>query len=229
MAKNKTIVLIAVGSLVAATVCAALVALALRLAVFEPFRIPSGSMYPGLPPGSHVWVHKLDKEPAYGAIMVFRYPENPEQDFLKRVVGLPGDVIETHGAVVTINGWEIPHCEVGKTSYVEADSMTPTHSGMLDVEWLGDETYLVFHDDHSLAMSSPTFTVKSGEYYVLGDNRDNSHDSRMWFGGLGGGVPEENTLGRVRSGKIELPRGAESLRSAFDACLAKKPAKTTPR
>ena len=71
--------------------------------------------------------------------------------------------------------------------------LPPHHEGDLYVEWLGDETYLVFHDE-----------------------------------GKDGGVPEGNTVGRVRMGKLALPRGAESLKPALDACLAKKPAKTTP-
>lgn len=219
--------LVALGAGVAAVGVGALL---LRVFLVHPYRVPSGSMYPTLPPGSHIWVHRLDTEPEYGAVMVFRFPENPEQEFDKRVVGLPGDVIETHGAAVTIDGWEIPRCEVGKTSYVDEESIPPTHKGTLFVEWLGDETYLVFHDDdRPLAMNFGPYTVKRGEYFVLGDNRDNSHDSRMWFGGVGSGVPDENTVGRVQTGKVALPRGAESLGAAFEACLAKKPAKTRPR
>jgi signal peptidase I len=201
---------------------------ALRVLAFVPFRIPSAAMYPTLEPGSHIWMTRLDKKPVYGAMLVFRYPENPEQDFAKRVVGLPGDVIETSGPTLTINGWEVPHCEVGKHGYDDLDSLPSTHSGTLEVEWLGDETFLVFHDAAQIATSFGPYTVKSGEYFVMGDNRENSHDSRRWFGGLGGGVPDDNTRGRVREGKLALPRGAASLRGALDACLAKKPAKTRP-
>jgi len=160
--------------------------------------------------------------------MVFHYPERPEQDFDKRVVGLSGDKIETRGPVLVVNGWEVPRCTVGKHEYDDMETLPPHHEGTLDVEWLGDETYLVFHEAGRGPSDFGPFTLKNGEYFVLGDNRENSHDSRMWFGGAGGGVPEENTVGRVRTGKIALPRGAESLRSALDACLAKKPAKTTP-
>ena len=212
-----------------AVVATGLVLIVLRVLWFAPFRIPSAGMYPTDPPGSHVYISRLDKTPRYGAVMVFRYPESPDQDFEKRVVGLPGDVIETHDAVVTLDGWEIPHCEVGKASYTDPDSIVATHTGTLAVEWLGDETYLVFHDDRgSFTPHFGPYTVKRGEYFVMGDNRENSHDSRMWFGGAGGGVPDENTLGRVRVGKISLPRGAESLQPALDACLAKKPSKTRP-
>jgi signal peptidase I len=224
MNKRTAVVL---GSLGAVVVLIGLALIVMRVVFFAPYKSPSNGMYPSLPGGSHIWVNRFDKTPAYGAVLVFHYPENPEQDFDKRVVGLPGDVIETRSKMLWINGWEVPHCVVGKHRYVDEDVMAH-HEGTLEVEWLGDDAHLVFHDDVAFLESSGPFTVKNGEYFVMGDNRENSHDSRMWFGGAGAGVPEGNTVGRVRMGKLVLPRGAESLQPALGACLAKKPAKTTP-
>jgi len=224
--KKRTLVVLGIaGALVVLSVVALIV---LRAVFFVPFKQPSSSMYPGSPPGSIVFVTRGDKTPAYGVVMVFQYPENRAQDFDKRVVGLPGDKVETRGPVLFVNGWEVPHCMLGKHAYDDMETLPPHHEGTLEVEWLGDETYLVFHDTSVGPNDYGPFTVKYGEYFVIGDNRDNSHDSRMWFGGAGGGVPDENTVGRMRTGKLVLPRGAESLQSALDACLAKKPAKTTP-
>jgi signal peptidase I len=225
--KKRTIVLLA--SVVVALVVATGVALVvLRALFFVPFKQPSSSMLPSLPVNGIIFVNRTNKTPEYGVVMVFHYPENPAQDFDKRIVGLPGDEIEMHGTTVVINGWEAPHCRVGRWMYDDEDTLPPHHEGNLDLEWLGDETYLVFHDDGKDQLFNGPFTVKSGEYFVMGDNRENSHDSRGWFGGMGGGVPNDHTVGRVRMGKLALPRGAESLRPALDACLAKKPAKTTP-
>lgn len=223
--KKRTIILL--GALAALVVLMGVALIALRVVFFAPYKSPSNGMYPSLPAGSHIWVNRFDKTPAYGAVLVFNYPEDPRQEFDKRVVGRAGDVIETRAKMLWINGWEVPHCVVGKHRYDDEDVGTH-HAGTLEVEWLGDEPHLVFHDDDAFISDFGPFTVKSGEYFVMGDNRENSHDSRMWFGGAGGGVPDENTVGRVRTGKLALPRGAESLRPALDACLAKKPAKTLP-
>lgn len=225
--KKRTIVVLA--SLGAVVVVIALALLVARALFFVPFKQPSSSMYPSLPVNAIIFVNRTDKHPDYGVVMVFKYPENPAQEFDKRVVGLPGDKVETRAGFLYVDGWEVPHCLVGQHTYDDEDTLPPHHEGNVEVEWLGDETYLVFHDKAAIGSDFGTYTVKSGEYFVMGDNRENSHDSRMWFGGMGGGVPDDNTVGRVRMGKLALPRGAESLRPALDACLAKKPAKTRPR
>jgi signal peptidase I len=193
--------------------------------VFARYRQPSASMYPAFRVGDHFTVNRFDKTPVRGAVMVFRYPEHPDQEFDKRIIGLPGDVIVTKGPIISINGWEIPRCPVGSHSF--KDEMGAEHRGTLDVEFLGDATYLVYHESFAGTDFGP-FTVKPNEYFVMGDNRENSHDSRMWFGGVGGGVPFENTVGHARTGLAALPPGAEPLKPALDACLSKKPSKTTP-
>jgi len=228
----------------------------LRMFVVEAFKIPAGSMSPTLLVGDHIFVDKAAyrrRAPRYGEVMVFAFPEHPEQDFVKRVVALPGDRLEVDGGRPRINGWEVPHCKVGPWSYEDPDSPVMRHTGELDAEFLGDQAYLVFFDAASGAFADHQgpYRAKPDEYWVLGDNRNNSYDSRMWFGGTGGGVPRRLVRGpamfvwlsigfdgvtRNRYGVpvhgTTLPPGAESLQPALDACLTSRPplsATTPPR
>jgi len=188
------------------------VAMALRAFVVEAFKIPSGSMIPTLQVGDHIFVNKFTYGPAIpwthsrlwsrmpperGDVMVFAYPEHPEQDFIKRVIAAPGDKLEVRGGHPIINGWEVPSCSVGTYTYTEQPDGA-RHEGEVFVEFLEDEAYLTLYDHQSLSMEyQGPYYVKPGEVWVMGDNRHNSHDSRMWFGGTGGGVPFENIKGRA--------------------------------
>jgi signal peptidase I len=241
------------------------VAFALRAFVVEAFKIPSGSMIPTLMVGDHIFVNKFSYGPAIpytksrvwtnmpphrADVMVFAFPEHPEQDFIKRVIALPGDRLEARGGHPILNGWEVPSCRVGTWSYSDYDSPITRHEGDLYVEYLGDESYLTFYDRASGAFpeyQGPYF-VKPGEVWVMGDNRNNSHDSRMWFGGQGGGVPFENIRGRALfvwlsvsdsgmdwsregapvMGRPRLPPPARALEPQLDQCLHNRPAVTRP-
>jgi signal peptidase I len=132
-----------------------------------------------------------------GDIIVFKFPEHPEQDFIKRVIAAPGDKLEVRDGHPTINGWEVPSCRVGTWRYTE-EIDNAVHEGDLYVEFLERSAYLVFFDKGALGteLQGPFF-AKPDEWWVLGDNRNNSHDSRMWFGGTGGGVPGANIRGRA--------------------------------
>ena len=148
-------------------------------------------------------------------MIVFQFPEQPDQDFIKRVIGIPGDSIEAIDGRPRINGWLVPRCRVGEFSYLEGEGEFARHSGELFVEYLGEEAYLTFFDHTMMArgiepvackqdadcapgqgcadgacgeLQGP-YTVKAGQTFMMGDNRMNSHDSRGWFGGRGGGVP----------------------------------------
>lgn len=225
MSSRGTRILAGIGALAVAGVVALVVA---RVFFFSFYKVPAGSMIPTLRVGARASVRK-GKPPERGAVMVFRYPEHREQEFIKRVVALPGEKLEVRSERVFINGWEVPRCELGAWEF-EEPTFDEHHAGKLWMEYLGTRTYLVFHDAAALhADAQGPFHVKEREYFVLGDNRENSHDSRMWFGGEGGGVPADDFVGRVLAVDTPaLPPGAEKLQAAFDACLAKRPAKTEP-
>jgi len=188
------------------------VAMALRAFVVEAFKIPSGSMIPTLQVGDHIFVNKFTYGPAIpwthsrlwsrmppsrGDVIVFAYPEHPDQDFIKRTIALPGDKLEARGGHPIINGWEVPSCFAGPYNYVDPQDGS-RHDGDIYVEFLTDEAYLTFFDRNTIQSDyQGPFYVKPGEVYVMGDNRNNSHDSRMWWGGQGGGVPFENIKGRA--------------------------------
>ena len=250
---------------VEAILMAVAVAFALRAFVIEAFKIPSGSMIPTLMVGDHIFVNKFSYGPAIpytnsrvwttmpphrADVMVFAFPEHPEQDFIKRVIALPGDKLEAKNGHPIINGWEVPSCRVGSWSYSDYDSPISRHEGDLFVEYLGDESYLTFYDHASGAFPEyqGPFFAKPGEVWVMGDNRNNSHDSRMWFGGQGGGVPFANIRGRALfvwlsvsdngvdwsrefapvMGRPRVPPAARGLEPQLEQCLKSRPAVTTP-
>jgi signal peptidase I len=240
-------------------------ALALRSFVVEAFKIPSGSMIPTLRVGDHIFVDKLRygplmpfgkgrlysrMPPARGDVVVFGFPERPEEDFIKRVIGHPGDVIEVFDGHPRVNGWEVPHCHAGSFSYSDSDEVWSRHEGELFVEFLGENAYLVLLDRAALGAMDHQgpFTVKPGEFFVMGDNRNNSHDSRLWFGGKGGGVPfdllkghalfvwfsasskgfDASRIGTVVTGHPRVEQASVELQAGIEKCLAEKPANTLP-
>jgi signal peptidase I len=181
-----------------------LVVLLLRSFLVEPFRIPSGSMMPTLEIGDFILVNKyrygirlpvVDAKvieidsPERGDIVVFRYPEEPSVPFIKRVVGLPGDHVAYYDKVLYINNGpvELEHLGV-YTSTGAGRDMTGAEMYLEHLD--GSEHRILIHD------GSPSIpgqmVVPAGEYFVMGDNRDNSRDSRYW-----GTVPDENLIGKA--------------------------------
>lgn len=181
-----------------------LAVLVVRSFVVEPFRIPSGSMMPTLLVGDFILVNKFSYglrlpvlntkvldlgEPERGDIVVFRYPEDPRIDYIKRVVGVPGDHIVYQDKVLYVNGQPMAQTVVG--TYVGEGSGAAMTGASLRMEQLGD----VAHEILVLpgAFDRPfEYTVPAGHYFAMGDNRDNSRDSRFW-----GPVPDENLVGKA--------------------------------
>lgn len=208
----------------------------LRSSVLEAFKVPSGAMMPTLRVGDHLFADKAvyrKRAPRRGEIALFWSPEKADEAFVKRVVGVGGDRIEIKAGRLVVNGWEVPRCEAGAWRY---DDEGGPHEGPLFVEFLEDAAYLVFHDEKGATEAPGPWDVAEGEVFFMGDNRASSHDSRMWFGGRGGGVARDKVLGRAsvvwlseaESGRIgvdlaslSMPAGAQH--GLIEACLAKRP------
>ena len=160
----------------------AIALLCARLFVFEPFRAPAGSMVPALDQGDHFLINKLSRSPARGDIIVFQYPRDPEKEFVKRVIAVGGDTVEIKDDQVWLNGAALPHTKKGlvKRDELDEDGLTVHHEYQAVEEQLGGKTYTVYYQPKSPRQSFRALKIPAGSYYVLGDNRDNSHDSRWW-------------------------------------------------
>jgi signal peptidase I len=192
----------------------------LRSFLFEPFKIPSGSMIPTLTVGDLILVNKFhygirlpvlgtklvaNKDPQRGDVIVFHYPVDPRIDYIKRVVGVPGDEVVYTAQRLTINGKPVDVQSLGE--YYDDDSMryahkfsetlgTANHNLLVDPKRVSIyqpmESFVNFRDNCRYTAEGVTCKVPAGHYFVMGDNRDNSQDSRYW-----GFVPDENIVGRA--------------------------------
>ncbi len=181
------------------------VVFALRSFGVEPFRIPSGSMLPTLHLGDFILVNKAAYgirlpiiykkvipagEPERGDVMVFRFPENPKVNFIKRLVGVPGDDVRVVGRNVYINDVQVQQ-DLAEQDHQTADTGRGYVSNRY-VEQLGEVEHDILVRRGGRGSKGFEGVVPEGHYFVLGDNRDNSRDSRYW-----GFVPEDNLVGRA--------------------------------
>ena len=191
----------------------------LRSFVIEPFKIPSGSMIPTLQIGDFILVNKYTygirlpivnkkivelNQPQRGDVMVFRYPKDESMDYIKRVIGVPGDVVKYDNKRLTVNGQ--PATYAPQSDYLDGERLTYSKQYQ---ETLGNVTHNILNDaDRPAYVSGPddfpfrenctynqtgfTCKVPAGHYFMMGDNRDNSADSRYW-----GFVPDKNIVGKA--------------------------------
>ncbi|MBT8131941.1 MAG: signal peptidase I [Gammaproteobacteria bacterium] len=185
-----------------------IIVLVIRSFLFEPFRIPSDSMMPTLLDGDFIVVNKFTYglrlpvlntrivelgQPARGDVVVFRLPSDPNTNFIKRVVGLPGDQVEYRGKQVFVNGEHMPNEVNGVYDGPGVNVSAGRSRPRVAEEKLGEV-------NHEILLSpvrngkEGVFVVPEGHYFMMGDNRDNSHDSR--YSGVGF-VPEKNLVGKA--------------------------------
>lgn len=193
---------------------ALLLAVVIRTVLFQPFTIPSGSMMPTLLVGDYLFVNKFSygfskyslpfspnlfsgrifgSDPERGDVVVFRLPPNPEVDYIKRLIGLPGDRIQMREGILYVNNKPVPKVEEGKfTSDYRADPGVdvPVYVETLDN---GVKYKTLDQVQNGLGDNTREFIVPQGHYFMMGDNRDNSLDSRFDVGF----VPAENLIGRA--------------------------------
>jgi signal peptidase I len=176
----------------------------LRSFLVEPFRIPSGSMMPGLQAGDFILVNKYTYglrlpvinqkvvdlgAPMRGDVMVFRFPPDPSINYIKRVVGLPGDRIVYRDKKLYINNLPMPQAPMGDYTYSESGKSLIFARHIQEI-FNGIPHDILLSEGQS---SGPLeFSVPEGHYFMMGDNRDRSNDSRYW-----GMVPEANVVGRA--------------------------------
>jgi len=188
--------------------------LGFRSMFFEPFKIPSGSMIPTLLIGDFILVNKMSygvkvpfsdwfSDPIYitgpsgperGDVIVFKYPKNPDLNYIKRVVGLPGDTIQVIDKRVFVN--DVPIVEEDFNGVEIMDDMDEKYK-RFNFKFFktktGNHTHIAqIHEDNAFTADFPRITVPDNHYFAMGDNRDFSSDSRMW-----GFVPFENIKGRA--------------------------------
>ena len=208
-----------ITDMIKAIVWAGILALIIRILVFEPFNIPSGSMLPNLLVGDYIFVSKytygysrysfpdwasfvypgkkrvFSKAPERGDVIVFRQPKSPQHNYIKRLIGLPGDRVQMIGGLLYVNGDVVPRAIVGTTdvkdngSFVVATEYEENLPG-------GVKHRILEMSDLERLDETEEFHVPKGFYFFMGDNRDSSLDSRATeHVGL---VPEENLVGKAR-------------------------------
>lgn len=182
-----------------------LLVLIIRSFVIQPFRVPTGSLEPTILPNDFVAVNQFAYglrlpvlntkilnigEPKRGDIVVFRFPGDTKVDYVKRVVGIPGDHIVYKNRILYINGQEMPQKYINDVVDIEPTGNMP--SQLMEEDLMGVKHKIILHKDQYKETSDVDVVVPQGMYFMMGDNRDGSADSRYW-----GFVPEENLVGKA--------------------------------
>ncbi len=198
---------------------AVVIAIIFRTFLFEPFKIPSGSMIPTLREGDYIFVSKFSygfsrysfpfglapisgrffaKDPLRGDIVVFKGVKDPETFYIKRLVGLPGDKIQVKRSILHINGEPVEH--IYRDDFIRKGEFGESHRYKEFVEKLDDDiTYSVLdamHDHNKFPDTTPEYMVPAGHYFLMGDNRNNSVDSRFLTNM--GFIPEDRLVGKAQ-------------------------------
>ncbi len=206
------------GETIKTIVYAILIALCVRTAAYEPFNIPSGSMIPTLLEGDYLFVSKLSygysryslpyplnripfadriffEEPERGDVAVFRLPTNDTIDYIKRIVGLPGDRIQVVRGLLHVNGKPVSRERIEDFVVVDDAGNRRRIAQFKEVLPNGVEHNILEMGDFGPYDNTPVYVVPEGHYFAMGDNRDSSRDSR--FLDEVGFVPRKNLVGRA--------------------------------
>lgn len=203
-----------IGEMIRVVIYAVVIALGIRTLAFEPFNIPSGSMIPTLLIGDYLFVSKssygysryslplglplfdgrvMQSGPQRGDVAVFKLPRDTSKDYIKRVIGLPGDTVQMRGGRLYINGEEVPRQRVADYVAREPDGSVLRFQRYVETLPGGVQHVIIENGDNNRFDDTRLFTVPADHYFMMGDNRDNSADSRADVGF----VPLENFVGRA--------------------------------
>jgi signal peptidase I len=198
-------------------VYAVLIALVVRTVAYEPFNIPSGSMIPTLLVGDYLFVSKfsygfsrfslpfglplfsgriLFRPPQRGDVVVFKLPTDNSTDYIKRIIGLPGDSIQMKAGLLYVNGTEVPRKRIEDYLYPEGDGTIVPVRQYVETLPNGVRHRIITLDQNGPLDNTQVYHVPPGDYFMMGDNRDNSEDSRVLS--AFGYVPAENLIGKAQ-------------------------------
>jgi signal peptidase I len=204
------------GETLRTVVYAVLIALLVRTFAFEPFSIPSGSMLPTLLVGDYLFVSKysygysqyslpwslplfdgrvLSSPVERGDVVVFKLPTDNTTDYIKRIVGLPGDEIQVVGGILHVNGTAVTRERVAEGTIAGYGGMPMQVTEYIETLPNGARHRIWERSDNDFLDNTPVFKVPEGHYFAMGDNRDSSQDSRVI--GKVGFIPFENLIGRA--------------------------------